>query len=66
MCSDIMYMSSTRRRKERMPKLFFGQKCEIMGTQITFDMFCAVKALKDLKLKARSEFPNVWAEYKES
>ena len=33
----------------------------IFGTQITFDMFCAVKSLK---VKARSEFPNVWGEYK--
>ena len=28
----------------------------IFGTQITFDMFCTVKSLKDLKPKARSEF----------
>ena len=35
---------------------------EIFGTQITFDMFCTVKSLKDLKPRARSEFPNVWGE----
>ena len=32
--------------------------------QITFDTFCAVKSQTDLKLKARSEYSNVWGEYK--
>ena len=40
-----------------------GNVAKIFGTQITFDMFCALKSLK-VKLKAISEFPNVWGEYK--
>ena len=57
--------STTRRRRKRTPwtKFFYNLAKrywfnEIFGTQITFDMFCA------MKLKVRSEFPNVWGEYK--
>ena len=35
----------------------------IIGAQITFDMFCDVKSLNVLKLKARTQFPNIWGGY---
>ena len=41
----------------------FGQKCIYsvqFGIQLSCDMHCAVK----MKLKVRTEFPNVWGEYK--
>ena len=31
---------------DKILKLNLGQKDEIFGTQITFDMFCSVKSLK--------------------
>ena len=39
-----------KKKKNTMDKMQFGQKVvvlnKIFGTQITFDMFCAVKSLK--------------------
>ena len=60
----LSYVSSMTRRRKRIT----WTKCiiyppQIFGTQITFDMFCAVNSLK-LKLKARGEFPNVRGEYR--
>ena len=34
------------------------------GVPLVFHILSAIKLLNDLKVKARSQFPNVWEEYK--
>ena len=43
----------------------FGKRTYSSECQLCFDMYCTVKSLSqiDLKLKARSQFSNVWGEY---
>ena len=60
MCSGTMVIELCDKKKnvDKMQKLNLAKKWkfnEIFGTQFTFDMLRALK----LKLKGRSEFPNV-------
>ena len=74
----LSYASSRRRRRRRRRRkhgqngeIFFGYNShiwcsftEIFGILFSFHILSAIKLLNDLKVKARSQFPNVWGEYK--
>ena len=74
----LSYASSRRRRRRKRRrkhgqngKNIFGYNIyiwcsftEIFGILFSFHILSAIKLLKMLKVKARSQFPNVWGEYK--
>ena len=71
----LSYASSRRRNRRRnmdkMGKTFLGIiftfgafLLRFFGIGFSFHILSAIKLLNDLKVKVRTEFPNVWGEYK--
>ena len=69
----LSYVSSRRRKRTKWEKHFWYNIhiwcsfTEIFGILFSFHILSGIKLLKvkmTLKVKARSQFPNVWGEYK--
>ena len=68
----LSYVSSRRRRRKHAQngKNIFGYNIHIWCSfllrflVVSFHILSAIKLLNDLKVKLRTDFPNVWGEYK--